>query len=193
MNHSVCSHMVKLRKVWHVLNIKYSVKGYLLLYSFVLSFAATRSVVWVKHPIGYKWFHLHTQTYPNPWPCVVWDNTNNVTSSHRVRQRSWMYCTFLKLVDYPAFSKSTQQQLLILLYCCTQLTTAWWTHQHHAIPGRGRQGQRPQRTLCGGHSVATFCFVFFWKFWLPIGQYSCCSIRSTAGRTWQKTLQNIMT
>ena len=41
-------------------------------------------------------------------------------------------------------------------------------------------------TLWGVRSVVIFCFLFFWKFHLPIGLHNSCSIRPTAGGTCQK-------
>ena len=36
------------------------------------------------------------------------------------------------------------------------------------------------------HWVAMFCYIFFWKFWLPIGLHSSCSISQRTRGTYQK-------
>ena len=48
------------------------------------------------------------------------------------------------------------------------------------------RSQLLESTLCGVRSVVIFCFVFLWKFWLPIGLHSSCNISSTASGTFQK-------
>ena len=51
-----------------------------------------------------------------------------------------------------------------------------------SIPWQGKS----IHTMCGVRSVVMFCFVFFLKFWSPIGLHSSCCIRPMTSGTYQK-------
>ena len=58
-------------------------------------------------------------------------------------------------------------------------SSTWYSFGLHLISERG------SHTLWGIQSVAMFCFVFFRKFRLEIGQHNSCSFSQTAGGTCQ--------